>query len=113
MPAKPPVIEAGMPISAIAPAIARCASLSACPGARLKEIVVATKGPWWLTESGVSASPNFAKADNGIMVSLLVETEAPAEAVEWPVAASELIARLRAESAAIVEAEPAVAAVAA
>jgi hypothetical protein len=35
---------------------------------------------------------------------LEVETEAPAEALEWPAAAIELIARLRAESAAMVAA---------
>ena len=57
-----------------------------------------------MTDSGVKADPKLAKAASGIIVSWLVETEAPAEAVEWPVAAIELIARLRAESAAIVAA---------
>jgi hypothetical protein len=45
-----------------------------------------------------------AKALNGIIVSCAVLTDVPADALEWPLAASELIARLRAESAATVAA---------
>ena len=45
-----------------------------------------------------------AKPESGTIVSSEVETAAPAEAVECPLAASALVARLRAESAAIVAA---------
>ena len=45
-----------------------------------------------------------ANALNGIIVSCAVLTDVPADALEWPLAASELIARLRAESAATVAA---------
>jgi len=45
-----------------------------------------------------------ATADSGTIVSLAVATAAPAEALEWPLAASEFKARLRAESPAIVAA---------
>ena len=46
----------------------------------------------------------WAKADSGIIVSSELETAAPDEAEEWPLAAKALVARLRAESAAIVAA---------
>ena len=45
-----------------------------------------------------------AKAESGTIVSIEVETAAPVEALVCPLAASELVARLRAESAAIVAA---------
>ena len=54
-----------------------------------------------MTPSGVWPGSQRAKVLNGIMVSCAVLTEVPAEALECPLAASELIARLRAESAAI------------
>ena len=41
---------------------------------RLKEKVVATNGPWWLTDSGVVPGPKLVKADSGTMVSTEVET---------------------------------------
>ena len=47
---------------------------------------------------------NRAKAENGIIVSTEVDTAEPEEALEWPLAARELVARFRAESAAIVDA---------
>ncbi len=57
-----------------------------------------------MTESAVCPGANFARVESGTMVSAEVDTAAPEEALEWPLAASELVARLRAESAAIVEA---------
>ena len=51
----------------------------------------------------------WAKAESGTIVSTEVVTAAPAEALEWPLAASALVARLRAESAAIAAAVLAVA----
>src|SRR5260370_14669202 len=104
VPANEPRMLAGIWRSAIAWAMALCAALSAWPGARLNDIVVETNGPWWFTARGVRAVPKVAKAARGIIVSWRVDTEAPAEAEEWPVAAIELIARLRAESAAMVAA---------
>ncbi len=47
----------------------------------------------------------MAKAENGTIASIEVDTAEPDEALEWPLAASELVARLRAESAAIDDAE--------
>src|SRR5208282_310880 len=89
---------------ALASAISFCASLNARPGARLNEIVAAANCPWWLTLKGVRPGAKCANADKGTMVSCAVETAAPADALEWPLAASAFIARLRAESAAIVAA---------
>ena len=53
VPWKLPWMVLGMPISFCAWLIARVASLKEAFGARLKEIVVATKVPWWLTASAV------------------------------------------------------------
>ena len=46
----------------------------------------------------------MAKAEKGIIVSTEVETAEPVEALEWPLAASEFVARLRAASAAMLAA---------
>src|SRR5689334_11449758 len=48
--------------------MALIASLSASPGARLKENVTAGNWPWWLTASGAVAGPYFATALNGTTV---------------------------------------------
>ena len=80
------------------------ASLSDLPGARLKEIVLATKGPWWFTASGVLPGPKRLMADSGIIVSWLVLTAAADDAVPVPTFANELVAALRAELAAMVAA---------
>ena len=42
-----------MPMRSLAASMTATASLSATPGARLNEIVVAANRPWWLTASGV------------------------------------------------------------
>src|SRR5271165_3822964 len=88
---------AGMWIRASARATAVVASLNALPGARLNEIVAATNGPWWLTASGVLPGPYVVTAANGTIVSTLVLTAAPDDALLLPVLASELVAALRAE----------------
>ena len=86
-----------MPICRIASSTAAVASLSDLPGARLNEIVVATNSPWWLTASGVLPGPKLVNAASGTIVSLLVLTAAPDEALPLPVLASALVAALRAE----------------
>jgi hypothetical protein len=80
------------------------ASLSDFPGARLNEIVLATNDPWWFTASAVLPGPNEVNDASGIIVSFAVLTAAPDEALPLPVFASELVAALRAELAAMVEA---------
>ncbi|MCM3738616.1 hypothetical protein M3215_23400, partial [Bacillus cytotoxicus] len=71
------------------------------PGGRLNEIVVATNSPWWLTDSGVVLGPKVAIADSGIIVDFDVDTDAPDDALDLPLAAIELSAWLRAESDAL------------
>src|SRR5215472_13655313 len=101
VPWKLPCTVAGMPISATARAIAAWALLSERLGARLKEIVVATKGPWWLTASGVLPGAYWLKAASGTTASAAVLTAAPVETTPWPVLARLLVAWLRAVSAAM------------
>ena len=74
-------MDGGTPSRAIAALIAWTASLSAAPGARLKEIVLATVSPWWLTASGTLPEPKWVTALSGIIVSALVLTADPVEAV--------------------------------
>jgi hypothetical protein len=93
-------MDGGTPSRAIAALTAWTASLSAAPGARLKEIVVATVNPWWLTASGTLPAPMWVTALSGIIVSVLVLTAEPVEAVPWPVLPIELSAWLRTASAA-------------
>ena len=93
-------MEAGTPIRFITPLISRIASLSATPGGRLKEMVEATNRPWWLTASGMLPAVKWVTALSGTMVSALVLTAAPVDAVPFPVLPIELSARLRAASAA-------------
>src|SRR5580692_2915862 len=90
---------AGTPIRFMAVSIEVTAELSEPPGGRLKEIVVATRRPWWFTASGVAPWTNFATADSGIMVSWVVATAEPVEATPLPVAPIELVARFRAACA--------------
>ena len=99
-----PWIEVGMPIWRIARSTDGVASPSDFPGARLKEIVLATNDAWWFTESGVLPAPMLVKAASGIIISLLVLTAAADEATPLPTFASALVAALRAELAAIVAA---------
>ena len=54
-----------------------------------------------MTAIGVLPGPNEAMAESGIIVSFEVETAEPVDALDLPLAAIELFARLRAESAAI------------
>ena len=54
-----------------------------------------------MTLSAVRPGANLAKAESGTIVSSDVETAVPDEGIVWPLAASELMARLRAASAAI------------
>ena len=75
------------------------AELSEPPGGRLKEIVFATRRPWWFTASGVAPCAKCATVDNGIIVSALVLTAEPVEATPLPVAPIELFARFRAACA--------------
>src|SRR5579883_1170350 len=75
------------------------AELSEPPGGRLKEIVLATRSPWWFTASGVAPWVKCATADSGIIVSRPVETAEPVEATPLPVAPIELVARFRAACA--------------
>ena len=65
---------------------------------------VPTTGRWPSEKHSSTSVCQASKADNGAMVSTEVVTAAPVEAAEWPLAAIELVARLRAESAAIVAA---------
>src|ERR1700742_2842798 len=90
---------AGTPIRFMAASIEVTAELSEPPGGRLKEIVLATRRPWWFTASGVAPCVNRATADKGIMVSALVLTAEPVEATPLPVAPIELVARFRAACA--------------
>src|ERR1700761_9581226 len=90
-------MDAGMPISRIARSTATFASLSDFPGARLNEIVVATNGPWWFTESGVVPGPKVVNADSGTIVSKLVLTDGADDALPLPVVASAFVAALREE----------------
>ena len=62
---------------------ATTASLREWPGARLKEMVVATDSSWWFTEIGDEAGPKVAMADRGTMISLtpLIATAAEAPRV--------------------------------
>src|SRR5579863_10488806 len=92
---------AGMPISFTARLIAADAALREAFGARLNEIVVATKVPWWLTASGVVPEPYFAMTASGIIGSAATVTAEPVDAAPRPVLARLLVARLRAVSAAI------------
>ena len=71
--------------------------LSEAPGRRLKEIVLATKSPWWFTISGVLPSAKWVKAESGTIVSFAVLTAAPAEALLLPAPASEFVEALRAD----------------
>src|SRR6476661_6548407 len=68
------------------------------PGGRLNEIVDATNWLWWFTASGVLPGPKLAIAESGIIVSFDVDTAAPVDALDLPLAAIELFARLRAAS---------------
>jgi hypothetical protein len=74
-------MDGGTPSRAITSLTAWTASLSAAPGARLKEIVVATVSPWWLTASGILPAPMWVTALSGIIVSAVVLTAEPVEAV--------------------------------
>src|ERR1700751_4836927 len=84
-PANPPVRSLGIWISCVACANAAVASLSDFPGARLKEMVVATNWLWWLTASGVLLALVSENARSGVMVSAEVDTDAALEALEFPV----------------------------
>src|ERR1700759_5718294 len=79
--------------------IVATASLRETPGGRLKEMVLATSRPWWLTDSGVAPWLECATAESGIIVSERVETADPVEAAPFPVAPMELVAALRAACA--------------
>ena len=57
LPWKLPWIDVGTPMRFNVSEIARVASDSATPTGRLNEIVEATNGPWWLTDSGVLFGP--------------------------------------------------------
>ncbi len=80
------------------------------PGARLNEIVVATNRPWWLTCTGALPGSIRAKAESGTIVSLAAETGALDEAPPL-LAAMALAEALRAESDAMAAAFEAVSAV--
>ena len=75
MPANAPRTVVGMPMSASASPIARRASSSVAPSARLNEIVVASSVSWWFTEVAVGPSTMRAIADNGTrFVGVLLRT---------------------------------------
>jgi hypothetical protein len=57
--------------------------------------VDATNWLWWFTESGVLPGLNFAIADNGIIVSCEVDTAAPDDELDFPLAAIALVAEFR------------------
>src|SRR5580692_4092118 len=80
----------GMPICAEACAIASVAWLREALGARLKEMVVATNVPWWLTASGVVPGPCPAIEASGTMASTAVLSAEPVETLPRPVLASAL-----------------------
>ena len=100
MPAKLPTMLAGMPMAAVARAMAAGAWPSERPGGRLNESVAATNAPWWFTPSGVWPGSKWLNAASGTMVSCAVLTEAPLEAPLLPDAASALLLAFRAESCA-------------
>src|SRR5580692_432327 len=87
---------AGTPIRFIVASIRATAVLSDTFGGRLKEMVLATSSPWWLTARGVAPWAKWATAESGIIVSALVLTAEPVETVPFPVAPIELVARFRA-----------------
>src|SRR5579863_4597740 len=87
---------AGTPSRFMAASIEVTAELSEPFGGRLKEIVLATKSPWWFTASGVAPCVKCATADRGIIVSWPVLTAEPVDAMPLPVAPIELVARFRA-----------------
>src|SRR5471032_3400328 len=80
--------------------MAAVASERDLPGGRLNEIVDATNWLWWFTDNGVLPGPNLAMADSGIMVSCDVDTAAPADELDLPLAAMALVAALRMDASA-------------
>src|SRR5262249_51270231 len=90
-----------MPIFSMVRWMMEAASLSACPGLRLKEMVFETNRPWWLTASAVLPGSNRLKALSGTIFSTRVLTGEPPEAAVRPVVPMALMAWLRAASAAI------------
>src|ERR1700733_5028779 len=80
--------------------MAAVASESDLPGGRLNEIVDATNWLWWFTDNGVLPGPNLAMAESGIMVSCDVDTAAPADELDFPLAAMALVAALRMDASA-------------
>src|SRR6185312_16313071 len=88
----------GVLILAMVRLMASTAVLIGSPAGRLKEKVVATNTPWWLTASGVVPGPKVAKADSGTMVETLVEMLAPVEEPPRAPVATALSCWLRAAS---------------
>src|SRR5471032_939497 len=80
--------------------MAAVASERDLPGGRLNEIVDATNWLWWFTDNGVLPGPNLAMAESGIMVSCDVDTAAPADELDFPLAAMALVAALRMDASA-------------
>src|ERR1700678_838438 len=80
VPWKLPWMLVGMWIAAAASSMARVASLSDFPVARVDEMVVAGSVFWWFTEVGVAPSAQWAKADSGVISSGVVLTATPWEA---------------------------------
>src|SRR5580704_17238168 len=89
-------MSAGMPICAEAWAIAAVAWLRDALGARLKEMVVATNVPWWLTTSGVVPGACPAKEASGTIASTAVLSAEPVETLPRPVLARAFVAWLMA-----------------
>src|SRR5471032_693134 len=82
--------------------MAAVASERDLPGGRLNEIVDATNWLWWFTDNGVLPGPNLAMVESGIMVSCDVDTAAPADELDFPLAAMALVAALRMDASASV-----------
>src|SRR5258706_8130722 len=76
VPAVSPWTEMGTLILAMVFWMAPNAWLMDMPGGNPNEKVVATKGPWGLTDKGVVPGPKLAKVDKGTIASTPVETEA-------------------------------------
>src|SRR5215469_9014458 len=95
----------------MAASIARAASLSDLPSARLYEMVVATWESWWFTEVGVAESAQAANAESGTSASALPETATPVEAARaggapGPATADALAPALNAEALVTAPAPP-------
>ena len=84
VPANAPRTFVGRPMSASACLIARLASSSVLPSARLNEIVVASSASWWLIEVGVARSRKRATAESGTSGVTLLLSALPVDGSREP-----------------------------